>query len=122
LGTGSDKLKGTVMTREDAIREATGILARCYAPERIYLVGSSARGEARTGSDLDFVIVLPDNAPSELLLGAGVQRQLWEIPFGVDIVPFRRGTFEKRSEWLMSLPAIALREGRLVYAAGKQAA
>lgn len=110
------------MTREDAIREATGILARCYAPERIYLVGSSARGEARTGSDLDFVIVLPDNAPSELLLGAGVQRQLWEIPFGVDIVPFRRGTFEKRSEWLMSLPAIALREGRLVYAAGKQAA
>jgi predicted nucleotidyltransferase len=122
LGTGSDKLKGTVMTREDAIREATGILARCYAPERIYLVGSSARGEARTGSDLDFVIVLPDNAPSELLLGAGVQRQLWEIPFGVDIVPFRRSTFEKRSEWLMSLPAIALREGRLVYAAGKQAA
>jgi hypothetical protein len=36
----------------------------------------------------------------------------------VDIVPFRHSTFEKRAGWLMSLPAIALREGRLVYAAG----
>ncbi len=108
------------MTREDAIGEATRILARCYTPERIYLIGSSARGEARAESDLDFVIVLSDDAPPDLLLGAGVQRQLWEIPFGVDIASFRRGTFEKRSSWLMSLPAIALREGRLVYAAGQQ--
>jgi len=110
------------MTREDAISKATEILVRCYSPERIYLIGSSARGEARPGSDLDFPIVVPDDAPRNSLWGVKVHQQLWEIPFGVDIVPFRRSTFERRSGWLMSLPAIALREGRLVYAAGKHAA
>ncbi|MFN0165111.1 MAG: nucleotidyltransferase domain-containing protein [Bryobacteraceae bacterium] len=110
------------MTREEAISKATEILVRCYSPERIYLIGSSARGDARPGSDLDFLIVVPDAAPHGSLWGSKVHRQLWEIPFGVDIVPFRRSTFEHRSGWLMSLPAIALREGRLVYAAGKQAA
>lgn len=98
------------------------ILARCYSPERIYLIGSSARGDANPGSDLDFVVVLPDDAPRGLLWGTGAQPQLWEVPFAVDIVPFRRSTFERRSAWLMSLPAIVLREGRLVYAAGQHAA
>ena len=108
------------MTREDAIDKATGILARCYSPERIYLIGSSARGDAKPGSDLDFVVVLPDDAPCDLLWGAGAHQKLWEVPFAIDIVPFLRSTFEQRSGWLMSLPAIALREGRLVYAAGQQ--
>src|SRR5713226_5047703 len=111
-----------MMTREEAISRATEILARCYSPERIYLIGSSARGESRTGSDLDFLIVLPDDAPRELLWSGGAQQNLWDIPFGIDIVRFRRSTFERRSGWLMSLPAIALREGRLVYESGKRAA
>ena len=110
------------MTREDAILSATKILAQCYSPERIYLIGSSARGNAKPGSDLDFVVVLPDDAPRSLLWSAGAQSQLWEVPFAVDVVPFRRSTFERRSAWLMSLPAIVLREGRLVYAAGQRAA
>ena len=67
-------------------------------------------------------MVLPDDAPRELLWSAGAHQQLWEVPFAIDIVPFLRTTFERRSGWLMSLPAIALREGRLVYAAGQQAA
>lgn len=110
------------MTREEAITRATDILVRCYAPERIYLIGSSARGEAGPASDLDFLVVLPDDSPRSLLWGAKAQQSLWEIPFGVDIVPFRRSTFENRAGWLMSLPAIALREGRLVYAVGQHAA
>jgi predicted nucleotidyltransferase len=110
------------MTREEAILRATEILARCYDPERIYLIGSSAREEAVPGSDLDFVVVLPDDAPRDSLWNGRVHQQLWEIPFAVDIIPFRRSTFDRRSAWLMSLPAIALREGRLVYAAGNRAA
>jgi hypothetical protein len=62
------------MTREDAIDKATAILARCYSPERIYLIGSSARGDAKPGSDLDFVVVLPDDAPCDLLWGAGAHQ------------------------------------------------
>jgi hypothetical protein len=40
---------------------------------------------------------------------------LWDIPLPVDVVPFRHKTFDERARWLMSLPAIALREGKLEY-------
>lgn len=110
------------MTREQAIQKATEVLVRCYEPEQIYLIGSSARGEAQPGSDLDFVVVVPDEAPPESLWGRGAHEKMWDIPFGVDIVVFRRSTFQRRTGWLMSLPAIALREGRLVYESGRRAA
>lgn len=41
------------MTREEAIREVVRPLVDYYQPEKIYLIGSSARGEARPDSDLD---------------------------------------------------------------------
>jgi len=105
------------MTREEAIQAVTRILVDYYQAERVYLVGSSARGEAHPESDLYFLVVVPDWCPREKLVAGGVHQALWSIPFPVDVVPFRRSTFEKRSGWVMALPAIALREGRLVYEA-----
>ncbi len=52
----------------------------------------------------------------EVLFDGGIYQRLGSIPLAVDIVPFRRHTFDERSGWLMSLPAIALREGKLEYA------
>ena len=86
-----------------------------YRPERIYLIGSSARGDARLHSDLDFVVVLPDETSGAKFFDGEVYQRLWDIPLAVDVVPFRRSTFEERSGWLMSLPAIAVREGKLKY-------
>ena len=105
----------TAMRREDVIREILRRLVEYYQPERIYLIGSTARGEDRPDSDLDFVVVLPDDAPREKLIGGQIYQRLRGIPAAVDVIPFRRSTFEARSNWLMSLPAIALREGRLEY-------
>lgn len=105
------------MNREDVVRDVVARLVAYYQPERIYLIGSTARGEDRPESDLDFVVVLPDDAPREMLTGGQVHRKLRGVPAPVDVVPFRRGTFEQRAEWLMSLPAIALREGKLEYEA-----
>jgi len=106
---------GCAMTRAEAIEEATRRLVRFYEPDQVYLMGSSARGDGGPESDLDFLVVLPDDAPRQKLIGAGIHRELWGIPFAVDVMPFRRSAFEARSGWLMSLPAIALREGRLLY-------
>jgi predicted nucleotidyltransferase len=99
------------MTREDAVGEVVRRLVEHYRPERIYLFGSSARGDASSESDLDFLVVLPDNAPRETFFDGRIYERLWDIPLAIDIVPFRHKTFEERSGWLMSLPAIALREG-----------
>jgi len=103
------------MTREDTTREVVRRLVEYYAPERVYLIGSTARGEDRPDSDLDFVVVLPDDAPREKVIGGQIHQRLRGVPAAVDVAPFRRSTFEARSQWLMSLPAIALREGKLEY-------
>ena len=106
------------MTREQAITEITRRLVAFYDPLRVYLIGSSARGDAREQSDLDFVVVVPDATPPSQLFEGGVHRALWEVPVAVDVVPFRESAFRERASWLMSLPAIALREGKLLYDSG----
>ncbi len=110
------------MSREDMVREIVGRLVDYFHPERIYLIGSAARGEDRPGSDLDFLVLLPDESPRELLLSGREYERLVGIPVSVDVVPIRRSTFEARKDWLMSLPAIAVREGRVVYDVQPQAA
>ena len=109
------------MDRLDTIEEAIRRMVEYFHPEQIYLFGSSARGDARASSDLDFLVVLPDDAPREQLLG-GIYQHLSGIPVPIDVVAYRRRAFEERSDWLMSLPAIVLREGKLVYDARPKAA
>lgn len=104
------------------MREVVRRLVACFQPEQVYLFGSTARADARPDSDLDFLVVLPDTAPRELLLSGREYERLSGIPVPVDVVPMRRRTFEARRDWLMSIPAIALREGRLVYVATAAAA
>jgi predicted nucleotidyltransferase len=103
------------MRRKDAVQDVVARLVEYYQPERIYLIGSTARGEDRPDSDLDFVVVLPDDAPREKVIGGEIHQRLRGIPAAVDVIPFRHSTFEARAAWLMSLPAIALREGKLEY-------
>ena len=40
-------------------------LVEAYQPERIYLFGSKARGDAGADSDYDLMVVVPDDAPPE---------------------------------------------------------
>jgi predicted nucleotidyltransferase len=37
-----------------------------YHPWRLYLFGSTARGDAGPDSDYDFMVVVPDDAPLKL--------------------------------------------------------
>jgi predicted nucleotidyltransferase len=110
------------MDRDQIIGEVVRRLVAHFNPERIYLFGSTARQEDHPGSDLDFLVVLPDDAPRELLTSGREYECLSGVPIPVDVVPCRRSSFEARKDWLMSLPAIVLREGRLIYDARPQAA
>ena len=57
------------LTRQETIGEITRRLVEFYRPVRIYLFGSEARGESGADSDLDFLVVVPDDAPKDLLRG-----------------------------------------------------
>ena len=105
-----------------AVEDAVRVLVRFLHPQQVYLVGSTARGEDRAGSDIDLVVVLPDDAPRQHLLLYGVYEALLDVDVAVDVVPFRRGTFEQQQHSLMTLPYLALKEGRLLYDASPQAA
>lgn len=92
-------------------------LVDVYQPDRVYLFGSAARNEANEDSDLDFLIVVPDDAGLQRRSNRLGYEALWDIPFAADIVVWTLGAFERRARVPASLPAIVLREGRLLHAA-----
>ena len=92
-------------------------LVEIYHPERIYLFGSAARGDASPDSDYDLLIVVPDATPPASLDTGPAYRALWRLGAAVDLLVWTRGQFESRLHLRASLPATVLREGRLLYAA-----
>jgi predicted nucleic acid-binding protein/predicted nucleotidyltransferase len=92
-------------------------LVPAYLPERVYLFGSRARGEAGPDSDYDLLLVVPDDASAdrrrsrlayEVLRGTGV---------AADVLVCTRSWFDRREGLKASLPGTVLREGRLLHAA-----
>jgi predicted nucleotidyltransferase len=111
------------MTREEAIAEITRRLVEACQPVRVYLFGSEARGDAGADSDLDFLVVVPDDAPEDVMRGRRLRQAIGGIGHAVDVIPWRRSDFEGRAAYVVaSLPATVVREGRLLYDAERVAA
>lgn len=103
---------------EGVIEEVVRRLTEFYRPERIYLFGSAARGEYGPDSDLDFLVVVPDDCPKEIRNSGKIYQALRGLDVPVDVVPWSRSDFEGRAAAVVaSLPATVLREGKLVYVA-----
>jgi predicted nucleotidyltransferase len=95
-------------------------LVEFYRPEKIYLFGSAARGEYGPDSDLDFLVVVRDDCPTEIRRSGAIYEVLGDLHLGVpvDVVPWRSSDFEGRAAAVVaSLPATVVREGRVVYVA-----
>lgn len=86
-----------------------------YAPRRVILFGSHARGEAGPDSDLDLLVVLDDDAPPEALHWRRRHEARRGYAGGVDIIPCRERVLRERARAPGSLAATALREGVTVY-------
>ena len=92
-------------------------LVEGYHPERIYLFGSTARGDAGPDSDYDLLIVVSDDVPASRRspdLGYAVAEGL---PRSGDFLVWTRHRFDSRLHLKASLPSTVLREGKLLYAA-----
>jgi hypothetical protein len=110
------------MTNQETIDEITRRLIDYFHPERIYLFGSVARGDDGPDSDMDFGVVLPDDAP-ENLYRPGVHSALWGVGTAADVVRWPASDFDARAAHVAaSLPATIVREGRLLYDARRAAA
>jgi uncharacterized protein len=103
--------------QDPKLAEVVRRLVDAYQPERIYLFGSVARGEAGPDSDYDLLLVVPDAAPPERRQSKLAYEVLWGTSTAADVIVWERSRFERRARVVCSLPATVLREGRLLYAA-----
>jgi len=111
------------MSHDQTIAEITTRLVEYFRPERVYLFGSAARGDEGPDSDLDFCVVLPDDAPERFYRAKAHAEALEGIGTATDIVRVPVSDFDARAAHVAaSLPATVTREGILLYDARKIAA
>lgn len=91
-----------------------GRIARAFRPLRIVLFGSLARGEARWGSDVDLLVVLPE-AEDKRQKAIEIRRLLADLPVAKDILVTTPEELAQRGGLPGSLLQRALAEGKVVY-------
>lgn len=104
-------------TEDPVLQAIVERLVETYRPERIYLFGSAARGDAGPDSDYDLMIVVPDATPLAAQDTGPAYRALWRLGAAVDLLVWTREQFDSRLHLRASLPSTIRREGRLLYAA-----
>ena len=97
------------------IQEAVKRLADAYQPLTIYLFGSYAWGKPHAESDLDFMLVIPENIESTFELRRRGNRALAGIGFSVDFLFNSPTSFKDRADHPSSLEYKIKQEGKIVY-------
>jgi predicted nucleotidyltransferase len=103
--------------RDGKLVEIVRRLVEAYQPEKIYLFGSVARGQAGPDSDYDLLVVVSDSATPERKRSRLAYQALRGTGIAADVLVCTRSRFERRAHVRASLPAIVLREGKLLHAA-----
>ena len=106
-----------LLERDPILAEIVRRLVEAYQPDRIYLFGSKARGDAGPDSDYDLLIIVPDEASPEHRRSRLAYERLWGTRGAADVLVWTKARFNSRVHLAASLPATVLREGQLVYAA-----
>lgn len=86
-------------------------------PDRIYLFGSKARGDAGPDSDYDVLVLVREAREPFYRLSQEAHSLLWDLGVAADVLVWSTDRFDRRAHLRASLPATVLREGRLLYAA-----
>jgi uncharacterized protein len=92
---------------EHTLRDIVQGIVDAVGPELVILFGSAARGEMSSDSDLDFLVVK-----------AGVHRRKTAQAIGRHLIGVAPEDIERYRDTIGFIIRPALREGRIVYAAG----
>lgn len=92
------------------------IIRRTAEPERIILFGSRAANAARTQSDYDFLVIVP-NVENERQISRRTYRALLEqhIDVPVDIIVVDEATLERHRNTPGMIYRTAVAEGEVIY-------
>jgi predicted nucleotidyltransferase len=92
-------------------------IAREFRPLQILLFGSHARGEAHRDSDVDLLVVMPDETRGvrQRETAVAILNALRDLPVFKDIVVTTPGEIAERREVVGTVLRLALQEGKLLY-------
>lgn len=96
-------------------RKLLDALVGFFAPRKIILFGSSARGEAGPDSDLDLIVLVDDDCPAEKLSWRALHEARRDYHRPVDLIACRASKFDDRAHIIGSLANIVSTEGVVVY-------
>lgn len=99
---------------DPVLEEITRVIVDGFAPERVVLFGSRARGDHRADSDYDVIVVL--EAPLDPAKGeAPIRAALSERGLNVDVITYSPAEFERRRDDVGTLACAGEVEGRVLY-------
>lgn len=99
------------------IKELIHRIVEVAHPRRIVLFGSAARGEMRTDSDLD-VLVIVSERNHRRRTAQNIYRRLIGFPMAVDVVVATERDMQKYKDNFSLVYYPASRDGREIYVAG----
>ena len=106
-----------VTTIEDPVlEEIVRRLVNAYDPERVYVFGSTARGDTGPHSDYDILVVVADETPPARRRSRLAYEALRGTGAAADVLVCTKSYFDRRRHLKASLPGSVLREGKLVHA------
>lgn len=102
------------MTDEALIEEAGRRLAAAAPGAKVILFGSRARGEARPDSDLDLLVIEPDQVHARRAETARLKRELRGLEVALDVIVVSAKDAEQWGHFKGSMLNEALNEGRVL--------
>jgi predicted nucleotidyltransferase len=102
------------MISDETLLEVKERLVDGFAPERIILFGSQARGTADGRSDVDILIVCPVKGSRRALMLA-MDRTLWGLKLARDIIVLTPEEFERDRHIPGTIARPAWLEGKVLY-------
>ncbi len=108
---------GAGQSQGEVLDEIVRRLIEAYEPERIFLFGSMARGDAGPDSDYDLLVIVPDDAPLERRRSRLAYERLWGTGAAADVLVWTKSYFESRLHLRASLSTTIAEEGKVLYAA-----
>jgi len=99
----------------ELIDEITKRLVESIHPERIYLFGSHAVGNAEDDSDVDLLAVVPDTDQSTREIAIEGRSNLSDFLLSFDLIVCTKSQFDRYVNVKNTIMNEALCDGRLVY-------
>jgi predicted nucleotidyltransferase len=86
-----------------------------FDPLKVIMFGSLARGEVDRDSDVDLLVVMPDEIEDERRVTVEILRALRDLPVSKDIVVTTPEEIERRGDLVGTVFRPALREDKVLY-------